>query len=72
MLEDVDLTAADGEIVAVTGVNGAGKSPLLSCLAGRADAVPTDLSSGRGHGRCGSRGTLACRLAGDHGRLREA
>ena len=34
VLEDMDLTAADGEIVAVTGVNGAGKSTLLSCLAG--------------------------------------
>jgi len=30
VLEDLDLTVADGEIVAVTGVNGAGKStPLL-------------------------------------------
>jgi ABC-2 type transport system ATP-binding protein len=34
VLEDVELTAADGEIVAVTGVNGAGKSTLLRCLAG--------------------------------------
>jgi ABC-type multidrug transport system ATPase subunit len=34
VLEDVDLTAAAGEIVAVTGVNGVGKSTLLSCLAG--------------------------------------
>lgn len=34
VLEDVDLTAGAGEIVAVTGVNGVGKSTLLSCLAG--------------------------------------
>jgi ABC-2 type transport system ATP-binding protein len=34
VLEDVDLTASAGEIVAVTGVNGVGKSTLLSCLAG--------------------------------------
>jgi ABC-2 type transport system ATP-binding protein len=34
VLDEVDLTADDGEIVAVTGVNGAGKSTLLSCLAG--------------------------------------
>src|ERR1700678_3781049 len=34
VLEDVDLTATAGEIVAVTGVNGVGKSTLLSCLAG--------------------------------------
>ena len=34
VLQDVDLTVADGEVVAVTGVNGAGKSALLSCLAG--------------------------------------
>jgi ABC-type multidrug transport system ATPase subunit len=34
VLEDVDLTVAGGEIVAVTGVNGVGKSTLLSCLAG--------------------------------------
>jgi ABC-2 type transport system ATP-binding protein len=34
VLDDVDLTVAEGEIAAVTGVNGAGKSTLLSCLAG--------------------------------------
>ncbi len=34
VLQDVDLTVADGQIVAVTGVNGADKSTLLSCLAG--------------------------------------
>jgi len=34
VLDEVDLTAAAGEIVAVTGVNGVGKSTLLSCLAG--------------------------------------
>jgi ABC-2 type transport system ATP-binding protein len=34
VLEDVDLSAAQGEAVAVMGVNGAGKSTLLSCLAG--------------------------------------
>jgi ABC-2 type transport system ATP-binding protein len=34
VLEDIDLTASEGEIVAVTGVNGVGKSTLLSCLAG--------------------------------------
>ena len=34
VLEDVDLTVADGEVVAAIGVNGAGKSTLLSCLAG--------------------------------------
>jgi ABC-2 type transport system ATP-binding protein len=34
VLDDVDLTVARGEIVAVTGVNGVGKSTLLSCLAG--------------------------------------
>lgn len=34
VLEDVDLTAEAGEIVALTGVNGVGKSTLLSCVAG--------------------------------------
>jgi ABC-2 type transport system ATP-binding protein len=34
VLEDIDLTVASGEIVAITGVNGVGKSTLLSCLAG--------------------------------------
>ena len=34
VLEDIDLTVAAGEIVALTGVNGVGKSTLLSCLAG--------------------------------------
>jgi ABC-2 type transport system ATP-binding protein len=34
VLEGVDLSADQGEVVAVTGVNGAGKSTLLSCLAG--------------------------------------
>ncbi len=34
VLEDVDLTVTAGEIVAVTGVNGVGKSTLLSCLVG--------------------------------------
>ena len=34
VLQDVDLAVTDGEIVAVTGVNGTGKSTLLSCLAG--------------------------------------
>jgi ABC-type multidrug transport system ATPase subunit len=34
VLEDVELSVAAGEIVAVTGVNGVGKSTLLSCLAG--------------------------------------
>lgn len=34
VLEDVELTVTAGEIVAVTGVNGVGKSTLLSCLAG--------------------------------------
>jgi ABC-type multidrug transport system ATPase subunit len=34
VLADVDLTARVGEIVAITGVNGIGKSTLLSCLAG--------------------------------------
>lgn len=34
VLEGVDLTVAAGEVVAVTGVNGVGKSTLLSCLAG--------------------------------------
>jgi ABC-2 type transport system ATP-binding protein len=34
VLEDLDLTVAEGEIVALTGVNGVGKSTLLSCLAG--------------------------------------
>jgi ABC-2 type transport system ATP-binding protein len=34
VLEDIDLTAGEGEIVALTGVNGVGKSTLLSCLAG--------------------------------------
>jgi ABC-2 type transport system ATP-binding protein len=34
VLAEVDLTARVGEIVAITGVNGIGKSTLLSCLAG--------------------------------------
>jgi ABC-2 type transport system ATP-binding protein len=34
VLADVELTVAAGEIVAVTGVNGVGKSTLLTCLAG--------------------------------------
>jgi ABC-type multidrug transport system ATPase subunit len=34
VLEDIDLLARSGEIVAVTGINGVGKSTLLSCLAG--------------------------------------
>ena len=34
VLDDVDLTVADGEIVALTGVNGVGKSTLLSCIVG--------------------------------------
>lgn len=34
VLEDVDLSVTEGEIVALTGVNGVGKSTLLSCLAG--------------------------------------
>ena len=34
VLADIELTVTAGEIVAVTGVNGVGKSTLLSCLAG--------------------------------------
>lgn len=34
VLEDINLTVAAGKIVALTGVNGVGKSTLLSCLAG--------------------------------------
>jgi ABC-2 type transport system ATP-binding protein len=34
VLEDVDLSVTAGEVVALTGVNGVGKSTLLSCLAG--------------------------------------
>lgn len=34
VLEGIDLMLTVGEIVAVTGVNGVGKSTLLSCLAG--------------------------------------
>jgi ABC-2 type transport system ATP-binding protein len=34
VLEDIDLTVTAGEVVALTGVNGVGKSTLLSCLAG--------------------------------------
>jgi ABC-2 type transport system ATP-binding protein len=34
VLKDVDLTVNEGEIVALTGVNGVGKSTLLSCVAG--------------------------------------
>jgi ABC-2 type transport system ATP-binding protein len=34
VLAGIDLTAEQGEIVAVTGVNGVGKSTLLRCLAG--------------------------------------
>jgi ABC-2 type transport system ATP-binding protein len=34
VLENIDLTVAAGEIIALTGVNGVGKSTLLSCLAG--------------------------------------
>jgi ABC-2 type transport system ATP-binding protein len=34
VLADVELTVTAGQIVAVTGVNGVGKSTLLTCLAG--------------------------------------
>src|ERR1700728_941676 len=34
VLEDIDLTVTAGEVVALTGVNGVGKSTLLSCRAG--------------------------------------
>jgi ABC-type multidrug transport system ATPase subunit len=34
VLADIELTVAAGQIVAVTGVNGVGKSTLLTCLAG--------------------------------------
>ena len=34
VLDDVDLTVAVGEIVALTGVNGVGKSTLLTCIVG--------------------------------------
>ena len=34
VLQDIDFAVGAGEIVAVTGVNGVGKSTLLSCLAG--------------------------------------
>jgi ABC-type multidrug transport system ATPase subunit len=34
VLDGVDLDVREGEIVALTGVNGVGKSTLLSCLAG--------------------------------------
>jgi ABC-2 type transport system ATP-binding protein len=34
VLDGLDLTVTEGEIVALTGVNGVGKSTLLSCLAG--------------------------------------
>lgn len=43
VLEDVDLTVAGGEIVALTGVNGVGKSTLLSCIVARA-VLPSLLS----------------------------
>jgi putative ABC transport system ATP-binding protein len=36
-LQGVSLTAAEGEIVAVTGPSGSGKSTLLACLAGLDD-----------------------------------
>lgn len=34
VLEDIELRVSAGEVVAVMGVNGVGKSTLLSCLAG--------------------------------------
>jgi len=34
VLADIELTVTAGEIIAVTGVNGVGKSTLLTCLAG--------------------------------------
>jgi ABC-2 type transport system ATP-binding protein len=34
VIEDLDLTVTEGEIVALTGVNGVGKSTLLTCIAG--------------------------------------
>lgn len=34
VLEGINLSVSEGEIVALTGVNGVGKSTLLSCLAG--------------------------------------
>ncbi len=40
VLEDADLTVESGEIVAVTGVNGAGKSMLLSCGISRTTGIP--------------------------------
>jgi energy-coupling factor transporter ATP-binding protein EcfA2 len=49
VLEDVDLTVAYDETVAVTGVNGAGKSTPLRCLAGfrRPDAGRSRCSAPR-------------------------
>ena len=33
-LRGIDLTVADGEMIAIIGANGAGKSTLLNCLSG--------------------------------------
>ncbi|MDJ0792590.1 MAG: ATP-binding cassette domain-containing protein [Acidimicrobiia bacterium] len=56
VLQQIDMSATGGELVAVIGPNGAGKTTLLRCLAGEIDAHdgdiriddsdPTDLSVG--------------------------
>jgi ABC-2 type transport system ATP-binding protein len=44
VLEGIDLAVSEGEIVALTGINGVGKSTLLSCLAGFRQAAAGSVS----------------------------
>ena len=45
-LRGIDLTVADGEMIAIIGANGAGKSTLLNCLSGVVRATAGSISFG--------------------------